>query len=131
MTPLACLTLALFFEARGEPQDGLEAVANVIINRVEDKRYPNDVCGVVYESKAFSFTHDSLSDDPQDYQTYPDRVAYHKARKVAQEALQGHLLGISSTHYHTTNVLPYWSKEYSKDGQIGNHVFYTNETPYK
>ena len=40
MDPLTCLAVALFFETRGEPQEGMEAVANVIINRVEDSRYP-------------------------------------------------------------------------------------------
>ena len=64
MDPLTCLAVAIFFEARGEPYQGKEAVANVILNRVEDKRYPNSVCGVVNEHKAFSYTQDGLHDDP-------------------------------------------------------------------
>jgi hypothetical protein len=28
-------------------------------------------------------------------------------------------------------VSPFWTKHYEYDGKIGNHVFYTNETPYK
>ena len=33
MDPLTCLAVAVFFETRGEPYQGKEAVANVIINR--------------------------------------------------------------------------------------------------
>ncbi len=131
MDPLTCLAVALFFETRGEPQEGMEAVANVIINRVEDKRYPSTVCGVVWEPKAFSYTHDGLHDDPTRHTGYQDKKAWVQAQEVAKEALQGNLLGITSTHYHATNVLPFWSKHYSLDTRVGNHLFYTNDTPYK
>jgi spore germination cell wall hydrolase CwlJ-like protein len=131
MTGLMCLAVAVFFEARGEPMQGKEAVANVIINRMLDKRYPNSVCGVVKEHKAFSYTHDGLSDDPTRHTGYQDKIAWVEAQEVAKDALEGNLLGITSTHYHTTNVLPFWAKHYSLDTRIGNHLFYTNDTPYK
>ena len=131
MTPLMCMAVAVFFEARGEPYQGKEAVANVIINRVEDKRYPDSVCAVVNEHKAFSYTHDGLSDDPTRHTGHQDKIAWVESQEVAKEALSGNLLGITSTHYHATNVLPFWSKHYSLDARIGNHLFYTNDTPYK
>jgi spore germination cell wall hydrolase CwlJ-like protein len=131
MTPLMCLAVAVFFETRGEPMVGKEAVANVIINRVEDRRYPNSVCAVVNEHKAFSYTHDGLSDDPTRHTGYQDKIAWAESQEVAKDALGGNLLGITSTHYHTTNVLPFWAKHYSLDTRVGNHLFYTNDTPYK
>jgi spore germination cell wall hydrolase CwlJ-like protein len=131
MTPLMCLAVAVFFETRGEPMVGKEAVANVIINRVEDRRYPNSVCAVVNEHKAFSYTHDGLSDDPTRHTGHQDKIAWAESQEVAKDALGGNLLGITSTHYHTTNVLPFWAKHYSLDTRIGNHLFYTNDTPYK
>ena len=131
MDPLTCLAVAIFFEARGEPYEGKEAVANVIINRMEDRRYPNSVCAVVNEHKAFSYTHDGLHDDPTRHTAYQDKIAWVEAQEVAKDALDGNLLGITSTHYHTTNVLPFWSKHYSLDTRVGNHLFYTNDTPYK
>ena len=131
MTPLMCMAVAVFFEARGEHYQGKEAVANVIINRVEDIRYPNSVCGVVSEHKAFSYTHDGLSDDPTHHTGYRDKIAWVEAQGVAKDALEGNLLGMTSTHYHTTNVLPFWAKHYSLDTRVGNHLFYTNDTPYK
>jgi N-acetylmuramoyl-L-alanine amidase len=131
MTPLMCMAVAIFFEARGEPVVAKEAVANVIINRVEDRRYPNSVCAVVNEHKAFSYTHDGLSDDPTRHTGHQDKIAWAESQEVAKDALGGDLLGITSTHYHTTNVLPFWAKHYSLDTRIGNHLFYTNDTPYK
>ena len=131
MDPLTCLAVAIFFEARGEPYEGKEAVANVIINRVEDKRYLNSVCGVVNEPYAFSYTHDGLSDDPTRYTGHQDKIAWVDSQEVAKDALEGNTLGMTSTHYHATNVLPFWAKHYTVDGKVGNHIFYTNETPYK
>ena len=45
-----CLTNAVYFEARGEPLRGQEAVAQVVMNRVFSGYYPNNVCGVVYQN---------------------------------------------------------------------------------
>ena len=131
MTPLMCMAVAIFFEARAEPVAGMQAVANVVINRVEDSRYPDTGCAVVWEHKQFSFTHDGLTDDPEAHTGHQDKLAWVTSQEVAKEALQGNLLGITSTHYHATKVLPSWTKHYNKDGKIGNHVFYTNNTEYR
>jgi N-acetylmuramoyl-L-alanine amidase len=40
-------------EARGEPYEGKVAVASVILNRTLDKRFPDSVAGVVYQTHAF------------------------------------------------------------------------------
>lgn len=40
-------------EARGEPYEGKVAVAAVILNRVDDPKFPNSVAGVVYQPLAF------------------------------------------------------------------------------
>jgi len=131
MTPLTCLALAVFFEARAEPIVGMRAVANVIVNRVEDSRYPETVCDVVWEHKQFSWTHDGLTDDPEAHTGHQDKLAWVTSQEVAKEALQGNLLGITSTHYHAEYVLPFWADIYSKDGVVGTHVFYTNTTEYR
>jgi spore germination cell wall hydrolase CwlJ-like protein len=131
MTSVLCLATAIFFEARSEGIAGKEAVANVIINRVHDDRYPDTVCGVVNEPRAFSYTHDGRHDDPTLHTGPLDQSAWVTSQDVAKGALRGNLMGIVSTHYHTLDVLPFWASEYSIDGVVGNHIFYTNETPYK
>ena len=131
MDPFTCLAVAIFFEARGEPYEGKEAVANVIINRVEDTRYPNSVCGVVNEHKAFSYTHDGLHDDPERHTGHQDKIAWVDSQQVAKDALEGSIDRITSTHYHAEYVLPSWANHFTKDGKVGGHIFYTNETPYR
>ena len=46
---LVCLATAIYFEARGEPTVGQIAVGQVIMSRVADYRYPDNVCDVVKE----------------------------------------------------------------------------------
>ena len=125
MTTLMCLAVAIHFEARGEPLDGQYAVADVIMNRVEDPRYPDDVCSVVFEPYAFSFTHDGKSD------RLPKTSTANVSMEVAKSVLEGVRLGLPSTHYHATYVNPFWAAHYQVDEQRGNHLFYTNQTPYK
>ena len=46
---LTCLALNVYYEARGEPKAGQVAVAEVTMNRVASRLYPNTVCKVVYQ----------------------------------------------------------------------------------
>ena len=50
-TELKCLATAIYFEARGEPEHGQIAVAQVVLNRLKNPTYPNTICGVVYQNK--------------------------------------------------------------------------------
>ena len=83
------------------------------------------------EPKAFSFTHDGLTDDPERHTGHQDKLAWVTSQEVAKEALRGDYVGVTSTHYHNTSVSPFWAKHYKSDGQVGNHLFFTNDTPYK
>jgi len=128
MAPLLCLAVAIYFEARGEPIDGQYAVAEVVMNRVSDERYPDTVCSVVFEEDQFSFTKDGKPDKLPKTFTNPKKTAIEVAYKVLTEGPQ---LGITSTHYHTIEVKPHWKDYYKVDGIIGEHIFYTNHTDYR
>jgi spore germination cell wall hydrolase CwlJ-like protein len=65
------------------------------------------------------------------YNTHFDRIAQDTALSVAKEVYRAEDRKTTSTHYHATNVNPFWVKHYKLDGKVGNHVFYTNDTPYK
>lgn len=126
MTPLMCMAAAIFFEARSEPLSGQQAVAEVVMNRVASPRWPNTICGVVFQHKQFSFTHDGKSDNYKRYNSnVGDRQAIGVAEAVAKSTMEGDRLGLTSTHYHATYVSPYWTKQYHLDGRIGTHIFYT------
>lgn len=127
MIAVTCLAALIFFEARGEPVEGQLAVGQVAINRVESPRWPDDMCAVANQRKQFSYTHDGLSDNPERHiNNSRDAEALVVARKIATELLvEGKRLGLTSTHYHTVDVSPYWSRTYPLDGRIGRHLFYT------
>ena len=50
-----CLHEALWFEAASEPLEGKVAVLEVIHNRTLHKNYPDSYCGVIHQSRQFSY----------------------------------------------------------------------------
>jgi spore germination cell wall hydrolase CwlJ-like protein len=122
-----CLAEAIYFEARGEPALGQVAVAQVILNRAFSGRYPNTVCGVVYQNShrhlacQFTFACDGIRDTVRE----PDM--WERARKIAAEMLDGKLwlpeVG-KATHYHARYVHPGWVREMKKMYKLGVHIFY-------
>ena len=121
-----CLTEAVYFEARGENLLGQVAVAEVILNRVDSKSYPNSVCGVIQQGQSkrngcqFSFICDGKVEH------IGDRDAFEELGKVAWVMLQGkpRILTGQATHYHAASVLPRWAKRLVRTARIGEHIFY-------
>lgn len=122
-----CLSTAIYFEARGESLKGQAAVAQVILNRVRNPSYPNEVCSVVYQNAGwykrcqFSFACDGLPE------RIVNRRAYRTAGEVAMAVTGGKIflqeVG-SSTHYNATYVSPEWADRMEEMTQIGSHIFY-------
>jgi hypothetical protein len=121
-----CLAQAVYYEAATEGADGERAVAQVVLNRMRHPGFPSTVCGVVYQGSElptgcqFTFTCDgSLA-------RVPIQALWIQARKVAAQALDGHVFAAvgHSTHYHADYVLPYWADSLAKQVQIGHHIFY-------
>ncbi len=117
-TSTLCLALAIYWEARNQPIKGQLAVADVILNRVADKRYPDNECEVVFQHKQFSFYWDNKSDKPL------EENAWHKAKELAKVAVIVPGTAKGSTHYHTTEVQPTWSLCLAPVTEIGDHVFF-------
>lgn len=121
-----CLAQAIYFEARSEPLEGQLAVAQVVLNRVNHKRYPDTVCGVVFQNEhlhnrcQFSFACDGRSDRPREMR------AWKMAQKVSLVAKNGYLSDIThrATHYHADYVSPYWRDALEPTVQHGRHHFY-------
>ena len=122
----ACLTEALYFEARGEDLDGQIAVAEVILNRVDSRKYPDTVCAVISQgAKRRNACQFSFKCDGQP-ETFREKAAYVAVGKVARIMLDGRdrVLTQGATHYHTTRVKPGWSRRLTKTAHIGSHIFY-------
>jgi len=52
-----CLARNIFYEAGSEPIEGKVAVGMVTLNRTQDERYPQTVCGVVKQRTVLSVPH--------------------------------------------------------------------------
>ncbi len=121
-----CLATAIYYEARSETTAGQLGVAEVIVNRVNDHRYPNSICDVVYQGATrttgcqFTFTCDGAMNKA------PRGVKWDKAQTIAAHVmmdLNERKTG-GATHYHATYVNPVWNSGLIKTSQIGLHIFY-------
>jgi N-acetylmuramoyl-L-alanine amidase len=101
-------------EAKGEPYIGQIAVANVIMNRVADETFPNDIKSVIYQSGQFSPVSNGTINQP--------------ATEVSKQAVRDALNGTNEVG----DALFFWATYVPKDSwvwtkpvikQIGNHVF--------
>ncbi|MAP95002.1 MAG: hypothetical protein CMK07_08640 [Ponticaulis sp.] len=122
-----CLAEAIYYEARSEAVLGQIAVAEVVLNRVKDYRYPDTVCDVVFQGSErttgcqFSFTCDGQMD------RFPARGRlWERAQTVAAHVMMdmNKPLTGSATHYHTDYVDPVWNKHLIHTRTIGTHIFY-------
>jgi len=126
---LKCLANAIYFEARGEPEEGQIAVAQVVLNRVKNPAYPNTVCGVVYQNKSkrnrcqFSFACDGRTDRVTDKGAWTRSMDLAKRSVEEQQATFIPEVG-SATHYHATYVRPRWAGRMTQTDKIGRHIFY-------
>lgn len=121
-----CLAEAVYYEARSEDTIGQMAVAEVVMNRVRDPRFPKTVCAVVYQGQyrdtgcQFTFTCDgSLAHKPE-------REAWDRAKAVALNVMLGLNKPVTNqaTHYHTDYVNPYWKAGMVETDVVGTHIFY-------
>ena len=55
---ITCLAQNIYFEARDQPTIGQRAVAEVVLNRVHDQRWPDTVCEVIREGPTYSWKQD-------------------------------------------------------------------------
>jgi len=123
-----CIADAVYFEARGEPLRGQMAVAQVVMNRVFSGRYPNNVCGVVYQNAnrhlACQFT---FACEGKNLSRIDEPDMWEQAKRIAKDVLDGKFwLGQvgHATHYHAYWVRPSWVNEMARLYKLGVHTFY-------
>ncbi len=123
---MSCLAEALYFEARGEPIKGQLAVGEVILNRVEDARYPSSICKVINQGTGRRFACQFTYTCDGKLETVHERQPYEMALKIAKILMTTHdrKLTRGSTHYHSNYVNPRWSKKFERIAKFGRHIFY-------
>ena len=118
---MQCLAGAVYFESRGEPLAGQLAVAQVVINRSEDNRWPASYCGVVYQRAQFSFVRGG-----QMPRINTSSAAWQRAKAIATIAHDGlwESEAADAVYFHATYVRPSWSRSKTRLTQIDTHIFY-------
>lgn len=125
---LTCLARNIYHEAANESFEGKVAVAQVTLNRSENKNFPNDICEVVYQKNVFmqrvvcqfSWYCQHGGQPPVKY-----REAYQESYEVAKKVLlEGFRLDSvkNAIYYHADYVNPNWKK--IRVAKIGRHIFY-------
>ena len=108
------LAKVIYAEARGESYTGQVAIGAVVLNRVEDSRFPNTIAGVIYQPWAFTAVNDGQIN------LEPNATAY----QAADDALNGWDPTYGSVYYYnpaTATSSWIWTTTYVT--QIGNHIF--------
>ena len=112
---LECLSKAAYFESKGESDAGMLAVIHTTLNRVKDARFPNTICGVVYQKSQFVWT----KHNPK----VKEKEQYERAKRLAQEAVDG-------KHRDTSRGALYFNSLHKRPKgtvctvRIGGHSFY-------
>jgi len=122
---ITCLSRTIYWEARSENAASMEAIANVVMNRLGHKGYSDTICKVVMQGQEqgacqFSWWCDGRSDEAK------DDDAYAIAKEISRKALNGQLRDRTggALYFHQRKAAPDWSREYIRTARIGEFVFY-------
>jgi spore germination cell wall hydrolase CwlJ-like protein len=122
---ITCLSRTIYWEARGEGAAVMEAIANVVMNRLGHEGFPNTICKIVMQGREqgacqFSWWCDGRSDDAKEDESYA--IAKEIARKALNRQLTDRTGG--ALYFHQRKATPSWSAEYIKTVEVGEHIFY-------
>ena len=137
---MQCLAMNMYHEARDQGTAGRLAVSAVVLNRVNDDRFPNSVCEVVFQGPTraswknpsisypiknkcqFSWYCDGKSDEIKDEKTYQKILDF--ASLILHNNIRFVDITDGATHYHADYVKPDWAKTKTRTTEIGDHIFY-------
>jgi spore germination cell wall hydrolase CwlJ-like protein len=120
---IQCLAENAYFEAGNQTVKGKIAVTNVVMNRVNDKRFPSTPCAVINQKARgvcqFSWVCEGKK-------RIRDWGVYNKARKVAEDVYLKNVGDVTrgAKFYHADYVSPSWGRVFRRTVVIGDHIFY-------
>lgn len=111
---LDLLARVIYAEARGEPFEGQVAVGAVLINRLRNPRFPNDLWSIVFKKGEFCTVRDGQ------IWLRPNATAYRAARlaKAGWDPTNGALY-----FYNPSKTTSKWIWSRTVTARIGRHVF--------
>ncbi|MEK5379922.1 cell wall hydrolase [Niallia sp. FSL W8-0635] len=101
-------------EAKGEPYAGKVAVADVVLNRVENKQFPDSVESVIYQKNAFQPVQNGSI----------QKKADKESRKAVEEALENGKENEELLYFYNPDTATSdWIFSRKVVKEIGNHAF--------
>lgn len=119
-----CLYLNAFFEGSNDTLAAHQGFIEVVLNRRKDSSYPKDVCSVIFELNAFSWT------SKQRHITENERHIFLLTKVYVDAVIDGlndgslHPITQGATHYHANYVKPCWVTDMQLITTLGKHKFY-------
>lgn len=116
---MQCLAGTVYFESKSESLKGQLAVARVVLARVASPRFPDSICGVVYQRRQFSFIRGGkMPRINKGHRQWRNAVAIAKiaANNGWESSVEGALF------FHARYVSPGWRLK--RLATIDNHIFY-------
>lgn len=110
----------VYAESCAEPYEGKVAVASVILNRLEDSKFPNNIEGVIKQKAAFSCVKNGSIN------VTPDANSY----RAVMDAINGKDPTDNAVFFYNPKIATSsWMKNIKKQNikKIGNHVFFVVE----
>jgi len=121
LSSLWCLSTNAYHEARGESYREQVAVSHVVLNRVEDSRWPDTICDVVTQKNQFSWFWDEQPDTINDLVAFRENVyaAFITYTGQTEDVVNG------ATHYYAHNLIapPSWTKDMTVTAKLGGHTY--------
>lgn len=122
---LLCLAKNIYFEAGGEPIAGKQAVAQVVLNRMDHPAFPRTACGVIHQRTKYVCQFSWVCEPKK--KVYVNSPAWGDSVWIAKKALTKRVAydKFHNVIYFHEKHLPFdWNHKYQKVKVIGNHVFY-------
>jgi spore germination cell wall hydrolase CwlJ-like protein len=121
----------MYYEARGEGEQGERAVAEVVFDRLAEGSHGDTLCDVIFEGAGKTFCQFTVACDGS-MRKVKEPEAWRSAQVLAARLMVGELSQLNgirgATNYHATYVHPYWASHFQKIAKIGNHIFYKAKT---
>lgn len=108
------LAQIIYAEAKGEPYEGMVAVANVVLNRVESNNFPGTIKNVVYQKGQFQpVSNGSINNHPSD-----------EAIRAAKEAMKYRNMSKDILYFYNPKIATsQWIFTRPVVSTVGNHAF--------
>jgi spore germination cell wall hydrolase CwlJ-like protein len=130
------LAATMWGEARSEGEDGMRAVAHVMVNRI-GPRFGETLSTVILSPRQFSVWNRgdpnrrlvmNLVANPEPYTSGENALAWERAQVIAREVLSGQSVDPTggALFYHTRAVRPRWAPQGVGRQTIGQHIFYAD-----